>query len=173
MDCFVKPLQASSPCKLSGLSNLTALAIQFQIRDVFIAPGNWFTDEKGVSKKLDAFLALLEQFLQTSTNLKKLNVILLMAGACDDRTDKDLTRIFYNNADRLLGMEGGLVRGKSRSGDELFDDDGVLIAGYRATVSFCNYSRTDEFMWKAPRGQGLKVVKKTRRFAKDGTTQWF
>jgi hypothetical protein len=173
MDCFVKPLQASSPCKLSGLSNLTALTIKFQIRDVFIAPGNWFTDEKAVSKKLDAVLALLEQFLQPSTNLKKLNVILLMAGACDDRTDKDLTRIFYNNVDRLLGMEGGLVRGKTRSGDELFDDDGVLIAGYRATVSFCNYSRTDEFIWKAPRGQGLKVVKKTQRFAKDGTTQWF
>jgi len=52
---------------------------------------------------------------------------LLMAGACDDRTDKDFTRIFYNNVDRLLGMEGRLVRGKSRSRDELFDDDGVLI----------------------------------------------
>ena len=88
MDCFVKPPQGSFPCRLSLLSNLTALTIQVQIRDVFIANGAWSTSGEAVLKKLDAVLLLIEQFLRTSTTLKKFNVIFLMAGASDRFPDK-------------------------------------------------------------------------------------
>ena len=88
-------------------------------------------------------------------------------------TGEDFARAFYNKVDRLLGMEGRLVRGRSRTSDELFDDDGVLVTGPRTTDNIYTSGRKDESKWKAPGGQGLRVVKETRRYAKDGSTQWF
>ena len=167
MDSFVEPLRSRAPCKLSSLSNLAALTIQFQIRDLFYA--KIWDDEQAVLKKLGAVVLLLKQFLRASTNLKNLNMIFTMASG----TMKDFTRTFYNRVDELLGMEGRLVRGRSKSGRELFSDDGVLITGPRATDRFYDYSRTDEYEWKAPREQGLRVVKETRRFAKGREPQWF
>ena len=172
MDCFVKPPRGF-PCRLSILSNLLALTIQLQIRDVFIANGAWSTSGEAVLKKLDAVLPLIKQFLRTSTNLKKFNVIFLMAGASARFPDKAYIRVFPDEVDRLLGMEGRLVRGRSRSSNELFDDDGILITGYRALDSIYISGRTDEFKWNAPKGQGLRAVKETQRLAKYGSAQWF
>jgi hypothetical protein len=65
------------------------------------------------------------------------------------------------------------VRGRSRSSSELFDDDGILITGYRALDSIYISGRTDEFEWNAPKGQGLRVAKETQRLAKYGSAQLF
>jgi hypothetical protein len=87
-------------------------------------------------------------------------MVFLMAGASlgPGKNASYFAHVFYNKVDRLLGMEGRLVRGRSRSSKELFDDDGILITGYRALDSFYISDRTDEFKWKAPRGQSLRVV---------------
>ena len=88
LDSFVKPLRSGAPCKLSGLSNLTALTIQFQIRDMYIASGARLTDGEAVFKKIDAVLVLLEQFLRTSTNLKTMTVIFLGGGCGESLFDR-------------------------------------------------------------------------------------
>jgi hypothetical protein len=139
-------------------SNLTALTIQFQVRDVLYAADAGLTDNEAAFAKVNEVLVLLEQFLQISVNLKTLNVVFLMAGASlgPGRNARYFAHVFYNKVDRLLSIEGQLVRGRSRSSKELFDDDGILIT--RALDSFYITGRTDGFKWKAPRGQGLRVV---------------
>jgi hypothetical protein len=167
IDSFVKPLRPTAPCRLSRLSNLAALTIQFQIRDLFYAKIS--DDPLAALKKLDAVVLLLKQFLRTSTNLKKLNMIFLMAGGVFWGSKPN----FFDELDELLGINGRLVRGRSRGGGELFDDNGVLITGPRATDRIYNYSRTDEFEWAVLEGMGLRVAKETERFTKDGEPQWF
>jgi hypothetical protein len=71
-DSIVKPLRSGAPCKLSCLSNLTALTIQFQVRDVLYATDAGLTDNEAASTKVYAVLVLLEQFLHISINLKNI-----------------------------------------------------------------------------------------------------